>query len=154
MGRAVPFSATEQERELVRLCASVGISHEQMALMITRPGAEGEPKAISTDTLVRHFGNELAVGKAKTITLIAGRLVRTALGQNQQAGATVADELRAQMFYLKTQAGWREVDRQEVVFPDAGEDDTDAIAIASRIAGLIEKGRRKQLKNSGSDTVQ
>jgi hypothetical protein len=152
MGRAVPFSASEQERELVRLCASVGISHEQMALMITRPGAEGEPKPISTDTLVRHFGNELAVGKAKTITLIAGRLVRTALGQN--GSAAVADELRAQMFYLKTQAGWREVDRQEVVFPDAGEDDTDAIAIASRIAGLIEKGRRKQLKNSGSDTVQ
>lgn len=146
------FEATPQQRELVGMYSAVGISHEQIALIINHLG---EP--ISVDTLTRHFPTELATGLSKTTAMVAGRLVRTALGNNDKALAS--DELRAQMFYLKTRAGWREVDRQEVVFPDAGEDEGDIAAVSSRVAGLIEKGLRRAaakgaLPKKDGETVQ
>jgi hypothetical protein len=152
MGRAVPFEATVAERDLVKMCASVGVSQEQMALMIKRPDAAGIGKPISVDTLTRHFADELASGKAQTVVLIAGRLVRTALGQNTKAGPR--DELSAQMFYLQTPAGWRETVGIDLPPPGDSEDGPDLIAIAARIAGLVEKGRRKALQIAGPKTVQ
>lgn len=134
------FEATAQERTLIKAAASVGVTHEQMRLMIKRE-VEGELVPISTDTLTRHFDEELAVGKVETIVLVGSRLVSTALGKRE--GAAVADELRAQMFYLKTQAGWREVERQEVVFPGIEEEDAEAAVVAGRVSGIIERGLRR-----------
>jgi hypothetical protein len=137
--KGVPnFAATPQDRELVKMCAAVGVSHEQMALMIERPDPEGLLHPISVDTLTRHFASELASGKSRIVVTIAGRLVRTALGSNEKA--QVADELRAQMFFLKTQAGWRETVGIDLPSDD---DDRDDTALAAAVAGLIEKGRRQ-----------
>jgi hypothetical protein len=130
------FEPTEDERKLVEMLAGVGVSHDQMVL-IEREDAEGVLRPISVDTLVRHFREETAKGKVRTTAKVAGKLVACALG-NDSAQATAS-----RIFYLKAQAGWRETVTVDV--PQFGEvDGPDEVAIASRIASLLDKGRRQQ----------
>lgn len=122
------FEATADERKLVEMVAGVGLSHEQICFLVLR---EGEP--ISVDTLSRHFADELVAGKARTIAKVAGTLVKTALGP-PSAQATAS-----QIFFLKTQAGWRETIG---LADETDRSDEDDVATAASIAGLLEKGRR------------
>jgi len=132
--RGIPnFVATPQMREMVELFSAAALSHQQMAFLIR---VNGEP--ISVDTLTRHFVVELETGKANMQAKIAGRVMRCAAGLNDKA--TVRDELIAAFFYLKTQCGWKETMGLELSDPA---EDEDEVAIAARIAGLLEKGRRQ-----------
>lgn len=138
------FSPTDEERRLVEMVAGVGLAHEQIVYLIEREDAEGVKRPISVDTLTRHFKDELTSGRAKTIAKVAGKLVSTALG------APGPQATSSQIFYLKTQAGWRETAGLEVTLPE-GEEGGDETALAARAAGLIERGLRR--KKDG-ETVQ
>lgn len=127
------FKPTDEQRKLVRQLSGVGIPHEQVRLLVKN--TDGTP--ISGDTLTRHFADELLEGRASTISQVAAKLVATALGPPSPQATT------SQIFFLKTQAQWRETANLEHSFPDADGEGTDAIDTAAKVAGLIEKGRRR-----------
>lgn len=135
------FVPTDEQRQQVEMYAAVGITHVQIAMLIK--GADGNP--ISVDTLTRHFGPELDTGLAKVKALIAGKVVGMALaspGPNGASDASAADRLRAAMFFLNTRGGW--ATNENVNLPES--DDQDETAVAARLAGLVEKGRRMAQK--------
>jgi transposase len=63
---------------------------------------------ISVPTLSKYFERELLVAKQTAVDAVAQKLFQKAIKGN----------LGAQIFYLKTQGGWREVSRQEITGPD------------------------------------
>lgn len=79
---------TEEEKRLIEQMASVGISHEQIA----------EVFGICVDTLVARMKDALRGRKVKANAKMAGRLYQAAMAGN----------VTAMIFWLKTQAGWRE----------------------------------------------
>ncbi len=128
------FKPTPEQREQVEMLAAIGTPHEHIVLVVKNDGTP-----ISVDTLTRHFVDELAGGLAKANSLVAGKLMRTALGRNEKA--TAADELRAQMFWLNTRGGFDH--RNRVIEETPEDDELDDVAVAARIAGIMERGRRK-----------
>lgn len=88
MAAPTPWLPTDQERQRIRLYAGLGLTQEQIASLVGK----------SVDSLTRHARKELDDGKAETIAKVAGNLVQKAL-KGDTASA---------IFYLKTQAGWRE----------------------------------------------
>lgn len=135
------FKASDEQRKLVRQLAGVGIPHEQIRLLVK----DVNDKPVSQDTLVRHFADELEEGKVATIAQVAGKLVATALGAPSPQATT------SQIFYLKTQAGWKETSVTEHAVADPDGEGMDVVDTAARIAGLIEKGRRAA---RGTDETQ
>ena len=85
---------TDYTRSLVKDLISLGVRRERIA----------EKLQIHVDTLAKHYKYELDTGKTDVIQKIGGRLVAKALDD---------DDLGAQIFYLKTQAGWTEKPRDE-----------------------------------------
>lgn len=79
---------TDEQRYSVELMAGIGIKHADIAAAL----------AISPVTLRKYCKAELSVGKTRTITKVADSLVRQALAGNMTAA----------IFFLKTQAGWRD----------------------------------------------
>lgn len=134
------FQPTEEQRRQVEMMAAIGIPHEHIAQLVLHAG-----KPISTDTLTRHFSDELAVGLSKALSMAGGKLFSIALGQNDKASVT--EQLRALMFIFNTRGGW--ATHAKVEDQRDGDDEQDETAVAARIAGLIEKGLRK-----GKPTVQ
>jgi hypothetical protein len=55
-------------------------------------------------TLAKHCREELDIGKAETIAKVAGSLVKKALNGDTTSA----------IFYLKTQAGWKETEVREI----------------------------------------
>ena len=92
-GRPV-FIPTEDQKFLVTMMSSTGIPHERQAKAI----------GVNSKTLRKYFKKELQVGRNRAHAEIAGALYKRALDGN----------VPAQIFYLKTQAGWREVQRLEL----------------------------------------
>lgn len=90
-----PWVPTAEEISKITLYSSTGCTQEQTATLIGK----------SVDTLVRNEDAKAAfeLGKAQTIAKVGGSLVRRAL-----AGGTAEA-----IFYLKTQAGWKETNVQE-----------------------------------------
>lgn len=91
-----PWEPTEDEIAKIKLYASVGLTQEQIAALIGK----------SVDTLTRRANvvEAMAVGKAEVMAKVAGKLVQKAL----------AGDSASMFFYLKTQGGWRETNRQEI----------------------------------------
>ena len=92
-GRPV-FIPTEDQKFLVTMMSSTGIPHERQAKAI----------GVNSKTLRKYFKKELQVGRNRAHAEIAGALYKRALDGN----------VPAQIFYLKTQAGWREAQRLEL----------------------------------------
>ena len=88
------FMPTEEQRYSVSLMASIGIPQKSIALALT----------ISEPTLLKNFSEELKTGRVRTIAKVADSLVRQALAGNMTAA----------IFYLKTQAGWKESQAIEI----------------------------------------
>jgi len=84
---------TKESRQLVQLHAAVGTTVAHIA----------EIMEISEKTLRKHYRVELDLGRAKANATIGGALFNSA-----KEGNTVA-----QIFWLKTRAGWRETNRVE-----------------------------------------
>lgn len=88
MGKFQPFEPTDEQRYSVELMASIGITHEDIALAL----------GISRPTLSKYFRTELDTGKVKIVSRVAESLVRQALSGNTTAA----------IFFLKTQGRWSE----------------------------------------------
>ena len=84
---------TAEQRKRVAMYSGLGLTQEQIGYLIGR----------SVDWLTKHCREELDKGKAEVIAKVAGALIRNAM-----AGRT-ADAI----FFLKTQAGWRETVHNE-----------------------------------------
>lgn len=92
MGRkAKTFTAEEQK--LMLNMASVGITHEQIAKVM----------GVCTKTLQNKMQKELEAARLKGVASVAGALFR-----NAQKG-----NVTAQIFIMKTQAGWRETGSEQ-----------------------------------------
>jgi IS30 family transposase len=90
MGKRGPqaWEPNDDERRRIRLYAGLGMTQEQIAVLIGK----------SVDTLGRRCREDLDVGLAEAIAKVAGSLVQKALGGDTTCA----------IFYLKTQAGWKE----------------------------------------------
>lgn len=97
-----PWEPTPEEIAKIKLYAGLGSTQEQIAAMIGK----------SVDTLTRNdeVRRALDEGKAETIAKVAGSLVKKALGGDTASA----------IFYLKTQAGWKETNVQEHKGHDGG----------------------------------
>lgn len=95
-----PWEPTDEEVAKIKLYSGLGSTQEQVATMIGK----------CLDTLMKHEAckDAFAQGKAETIAKVAGSLVRKAL-----SGDTASS-----IFYLKTQAGWKETSLISGMGPD------------------------------------
>lgn len=151
MSKKPYFHATDEERELVEIAVAVGVVQDQLVHLIRRPtGPDGAMEGISLDTLQRHFHDEILVGKTRVMVKIAGRLTRAALGLDPRT--SVLDEQRAAFFILKTRHDFRERDSTDNALPETDREESDAIAIAARVAGLLDLARR-QKKGPGGESL-
>ena len=88
------FIPTDDQKFLVTMMSSTGVPHERQAKAI----------GVNSKTLRKYFKEELQLGRNRAHAEIAGALYKRALDGN----------VPAQIFYLKTQAGWREAQRLEL----------------------------------------
>ena len=94
------FDPTDHERKQVEAMSGYGLPIEQIAVLV-RDG-------IDTDTLRKHFAQELISGKAK-----ANAQVGKTLFQKVMAGDTTAA-----IWWTKTQMRWKEVQQHELTGAD------------------------------------
>lgn len=87
-----PHEPTKTSRELVKIHTMVGTTQEDIAKII----------GVDAKTLRKHYRDELDLSRARANAAIGGALFNKA-----KSGDTTA-----MIFWMKTQAGWRE--RQEV----------------------------------------
>jgi hypothetical protein len=95
-----PFEPTDHERKQVEAMSGYGVPIEQIAVLV-RDG-------IDTDTLRKHFAQELISGKAK-----ANAQVGKTLFQKVMSGDTAA-----MIWWTKTQMRWKEVQQHELTGAD------------------------------------
>jgi len=94
----VAFKPSEPLRQKVRYLSGLGIPQDDIAKIV-----DCSPK-----TLRKHFRRELDRGAAEGIATVAGYLF----------AAAKAGNVAAQIFIMKSRAGWREKVAQEVSGPD------------------------------------
>ena len=90
-----PHKPTDETREMVRLHATVGTTHELVAKLL---GVDGK-------TMRKWYRRELDLSMAEANATIGGTLFNKA-----KNGDTAA-----MIFWLKTRAGWREKDQADSV---------------------------------------
>lgn len=95
---APPHEPTKTTRELVQLHTIAGTTQETIASII----------GIDPKTLRKHYRDELDQSKAKANATIGGALFNKA-----KSGDTAA-----MIFWMKTQAGWKETKATEITSPD------------------------------------
>lgn len=95
-GRPV-FAPTKDQRTLVGIMAGCGFKHELIAERI----------GIDDKTLRKHFREELTEGKSAANAIVAQSLFKKATGDGSQS-------VTAAIFWMKTQAGWKETTVSEL----------------------------------------
>lgn len=90
-----PHQPTEHSRVQVKTLAAVGIRHEDIASKL----------GISVDTLTKYYRQELDEGR-----IDANAQIGKSLYEQAKAGNTTA-----MIFWLKTRAGWKETQVNELV---------------------------------------
>ena len=103
MSQGILFKPTPEERKQVEAMAGYGVPHDQIAVLIGEDG-------IDSDTLKKHFKNELVQGKAK-----ANAKVGQTLFQKATSGDTTAA-----IWWSKTQMGWKDTQAHEISGADGG----------------------------------
>jgi len=98
--QGLKHTPTEDNRKLVRGLASVGITYEDIASKLN----------IDADTLSKHYKEDLLDGRVDANALIGRSLYNSAKEGNTSA----------QMFWLKTRAGWKETNGLELSGADGG----------------------------------
>lgn len=89
-----PHQKSTEKQTMVRTLAAVGITHEDIASKLE----------ISADTLVKYYKKELADGR-----IDANAQVAKGLFDQAKQGNTAAA-----IFWLKTRAGWKETNINEI----------------------------------------
>lgn len=89
---------TDEERKQVEAMAGYGVPFASIAALI-----QG---GIDEETLNKHFSLELRQGKAKA---------QAKVGQTLWQKATSGDDTTAAIWYTKTQMGWKDTSRVEVI---------------------------------------
>ena len=102
---------TEQQLDEVEKLSGLGLTNEQIASFMK----------ISQPTLRKWAGERLEVGKAKALASVSSSLF----------SAIKKGNITAMIFYLKTQAGWKETERHEHTGPDGEPIQTKATVITS-----------------------
>lgn len=130
-----PWQPTEDERRRIRMYAGLGITQEQIAILIGK----------AVDTLAKYCREDLDVGAAEAKAKVGGAIVKAALNGNMTAA----------IFYAKTQMGWKETSVQEHTGKDGGaiqieQVSADADAFTRSIAGLASRGT----EGSGASETQ
>jgi hypothetical protein len=88
------FVPTDEHRMHIQRLKIVDTSQDAIAKIL----------GISRPTLVKHFGYELDLSKHDLLANVGAMLYQKAIG----------GDVAACIFYLKTQAGWRETERKEI----------------------------------------
>ena len=89
MPYGVPYSATDEQRRMVKAMSGYGVPHEGIATLL-----DIDPK-----TLRRHYRRELDSGSVEATAKVAQSLFQM---------ATVDKSVAAAIFWMKARAGWRE----------------------------------------------
>ena len=134
-GRAA-FEPTEAQRTLVEQLSAFGIRIDEMPVFVA--GKTGKP--ISIPTLTKHFQKEIRHGRLKANEQVANALYRNATEGTEKSphGNTAA-----QIFWLKTQAGWKDAQRVELTGHGGGPIESVSMTpdefqkIAARIAAEV-----------------
>jgi hypothetical protein len=98
-----PFQATKEQRNMVQAMTGYGVPQEDICRVIINP-TSGKP--IDEKTLRRVFRTEIDTGTVIANSKVAESLYNKALGTGQGA-------VTAAIFWLKTRAGWKEVQVME-----------------------------------------
>jgi hypothetical protein len=114
-----PHEPTPETRQLVQLHATVGTPQPVIADII----------GIDAKTLRKYYRDELDQSLAKANATIGGALFNKA-----KSGDTAA-----MIFWMKTQAGWRETNRQEITGPDGGPIQTEDTGARDKLASLLAR---------------
>lgn len=126
-----PHEPTDKDRKQVSLMAGIGLTHDQIAMII----------GISDETLRKYYSKELELSAAMMNAQVAQNLFSIATGKGAGAVASA-------IFWMKTRGGWKEVERKEVTGQDGG-----PIALASvNLRGLNDKeleSMQKLLEKAG-----
>ena len=94
---------TDKDRKQVMMMSGIGLTHDQISKVMQ----------ISDETLRKYYREELETGEAKTTAMVAQNLFNIATGSGQGA-------VTAGIFWMKTRAGWREVNRNEITGANGG----------------------------------
>lgn len=124
-GRAA-FKPTGEQRELVEQLSSFG--HRQSEIVLFVKGADG--KSISEPTLLKNFKAELTDGKVKANVKIAQTLYKKA----------AAGDTTSIIFWLKSQAGWKDTQRVELTGAGGGPiEQKTTVTNESQIKAAVKK---------------
>lgn len=91
--RGKRFEPTEETRKLVEQMAAVGITRDQICSVVE----------LSLKTLLKYFRKELETSATKANAKMGGALYANGIRGN----------VTAQIFWMKTRAGWREKDHED-----------------------------------------
>lgn len=134
------FVPTAQDRGVVELCAGFGIPEDEVLRLVINPKT-GRP--ISQNTLRKHFRAEVDRGRTTAKFKVIGGLFKNATTPTETYPGGIPN---AQIFWLKTQAGWKEaVDQPTAETNPLLEDgeEVNKLEIARRIAfTMIDAARR------------
>ncbi len=100
------FKPTEEQRELVMQLAAFGLRHSDIGLFIR--SSRGKP--ISEPTIRKNFSLELDTGRLKANVKVAQTLYKKAIG----------GDTTSMIFWLKSQAGWKDTQRVELTGANGG----------------------------------
>lgn len=115
------FKPTPEHRKQVESLAGFGIIEPEIARFL----------GIDPKTLRKYFADELATGHIKANAAVAQSLYKKALGDGNQS-------VTAAIFFLKTRAGWKETQVQQL---EVGESFSDFFkAIDGKTRGIPTRG--------------
>jgi len=102
-----PHVPNGRTREAVREACAKGMTQPEIGAFM----------GITDRTLRKYYKIELREGKYSSILKVADKLFSIAMAEDKE---TVSQQLAASIFILKTQGGWREVNRTEITGKDGG----------------------------------
>lgn len=143
-GKNIPHKPTADTRYRVTAYAMVGTPQQDIARLL----------GVHPSTLQRHYSNELKLARSEANAKVGGRLFQAAMEGN----------VSAMIFWMKAQAGWREVSRTEVtgadgkpLLPRNARPDFSMLTDEERrqLSGLISKVReREKLPTPADDVIE
>lgn len=102
------FKPTDEQRRLIEQLSAFGIRIDEMPGFVF--GESGCP--VSEPTIRKYFKKEIEHGRVKANVKIANALYRNATEPSEK---NPYGNITAQIFWLKTQGGWREAPNQHEI---------------------------------------